>query len=201
MSRIAIILLILTLGITITHAGDRKWPPIKGDKSCREATDGCQVCKFDPSGKLIGCSTPGIACQPGSWNCNALHSGTATAASDKPKANIVGHWRAVSLQGWAVPEQRVVYLEFSKDGLMRASAGCNSMGGKYTIKGAKVTLSDFTSTLKLCHGEVMTAESKLKDALISEFTISVKGEELKLLDTNGKERGLFRKGRKSSTGE
>ena len=116
MSRIAIILLILTLGITITHAGDRKWPPIKGDKSCREATDGCQVCKFDPSGKLIGCSTPGIACQPGSWNCNVPHSGTATAASDKPKANIVGHWRAVSLQGWAVPEQRVVYLEFSKDG-------------------------------------------------------------------------------------
>ena len=201
MSCLATILLILTLGITLANAGDRKWPPIKGDKSCREATDGCQVCKFGSSGKLIGCSTPGIACQPGGWSCSALHSGTATAASDKPKVNIVGYWRAISLQGWPVQDQRVVYLEFSKGGLLRASTGCNSMGGKYTINATKVTLSNFTSTLKLCHGEVMTAESKLKDTLIPEFTISVKGEELRILDTNGKERGLFRRGPKSSTGE
>ncbi len=201
MSCVATILLIVTLSLTLAHAGDRKWPPIKGSLSCREATDGCQVCKFDPSGKLIGCSTPGIACQPRGSSCKTLRSGNATAVSDKPNAKIVGHWRAVSLQGWVVPDQHVIYLEFSKDGFIRASAGCNSMGGKYTIRGTKVVLTDFTSTLKLCHVEVMTAESRLKDILVGEFTISLKGEKFKVLDTNGKETGLFRGDPRSSTDE
>ena len=30
---------------------------------CREWTDGCRICLRSPDGR-VGCSTPGIACQP-----------------------------------------------------------------------------------------------------------------------------------------
>ena len=35
---------------------------------CRERTNGCELCIRDASGG-VGCSTPGIACQPERWRC------------------------------------------------------------------------------------------------------------------------------------
>jgi hypothetical protein len=35
---------------------------------CRERTNGCELCARSETGG-IGCSTPGIACQPEHWRC------------------------------------------------------------------------------------------------------------------------------------
>ena len=56
-------------------AGDVLWPPIGDRKKCNVATDGCQICKLDVVGDLIGCSTPGIACQPKQWTCSQRRDG------------------------------------------------------------------------------------------------------------------------------
>lgn len=38
-------------------------------KTCREATNGCQVCVVGVVSGVVHCSLPGIACQPKSWSC------------------------------------------------------------------------------------------------------------------------------------
>jgi hypothetical protein len=38
------------------------------DPSCRERTNGCEICVAAEAGRL-SCSLPGIACQPGGWRC------------------------------------------------------------------------------------------------------------------------------------
>ena len=172
-------------------------PPIKEDSSCRGANAGGQFCKFESTARLIGYSTPGIAYQPTNWSCKRPRRGGATVVSGKPKRSIVGSWRAIKLQGWTVPEKRVVYLEFGKNGFMRASAGCNSIGGQYAIKNGKITLSNVTSTLMLCHGQAMKAESKLKDTIFGKRTFWATDDELLILDAGDKRVGLFRRDRRS----
>ena len=41
---------------------------------CREASNGCQVCRIEADGRTA-CSLPGIACQPGGWRCIKPHAG------------------------------------------------------------------------------------------------------------------------------
>jgi hypothetical protein len=38
------------------------------DPLCRERTNGCELCARTETGG-VGCSTPGIACQPEHWRC------------------------------------------------------------------------------------------------------------------------------------
>ncbi len=40
----------------------------KLDADCREATNGCEVCRIEAGGRSQ-CSFPGIACQPSGWRC------------------------------------------------------------------------------------------------------------------------------------
>ena len=48
---------------------------------CREATNGCEVCRIDAGGRS-SCSLPGIACQPSSWRCIKVQA----APSDSPRS-------------------------------------------------------------------------------------------------------------------
>jgi len=47
---------------------------------CRERTNGCEMCIRDASGG-VGCSTPGIACQPQRWRCVTDAEGQAERPS------------------------------------------------------------------------------------------------------------------------
>ena len=50
------------------------------DQACREWTNGCAVCRRQGDGS-IGCSLPGIACQPVAITCQApVASGAASRA-------------------------------------------------------------------------------------------------------------------------
>lgn len=41
---------------------------VRANPRCRSAGNGCQVCAVT-AGRIVGCSTPGIACQPSVWQC------------------------------------------------------------------------------------------------------------------------------------
>lgn len=38
-------------------------------ETCREATNGCQICVVLAPSRVVHCSLPGIACQPKAWTC------------------------------------------------------------------------------------------------------------------------------------
>jgi hypothetical protein len=74
-------LLALALSLTlpaITTTADGQASPVPSDVSvlaygaahpeCLEWTDGCRICLRSPDGR-VGCSTPGIACQPKEIEC------------------------------------------------------------------------------------------------------------------------------------
>ncbi len=54
-------------------------------KQCREASNGCAVCRYDTEGQPR-CSLPGIACQPAPWRCIK----PVTEGGDSPTATEPG---------------------------------------------------------------------------------------------------------------
>ena len=81
---IGLLLLLLPIGSASCFAADDTWPPLKNRAFCVEATNGCQVCTFGLLGRLIGCSLPGIACQPDKkWKCTKARFGSNGSGSSR----------------------------------------------------------------------------------------------------------------------
>ena len=63
-------------------------PPHEIRPGCLSATDGCRVCRIGESGDFVGCSFPGIARLPVTWQCNEPRSVLAPKA-DAPSVDAV----------------------------------------------------------------------------------------------------------------
>lgn len=87
------------------------------------------------------------------------------AKTDAPKSKQTD----ITSIGWRLAENQVAgvkpvrgkekFLRFKNDGSFGASAGCNSIGGKFKISGSKITFSDVISTRMAC--DDMTDEQRL----------------------------------------
>ena len=69
-------------------------------------------------------------------------------------------WVLDSLNGAAPVPDATITAEFTKDGQVGGSAGCNSYSGPYTMSGSKIEFPQpMASMMMACEGPVMDQES------------------------------------------
>lgn len=86
---------------------------------------------------------------------------------DEPTAPVLAgtSWRFVEVLGVAPPATVEATLEFSADGAVTGSSGCNRFIGRYFSAGTDLSFSDLGSTKMTCKPEVMTVETDVQTAL------------------------------------
>ncbi len=111
---------------------------------------------------------------------NAGDAGTGTDTSDAPiDQAIIGVWGDPNGEGEAS-------LEFTEDGKVSGTDGCNRLTGGWEAKGDKVTLGPLASTKMFCEG-VDTWLSGVETVTISQ------GQTLVVADTSGTEIGTLKR--------
>lgn len=85
----------------------------------------------------------------------------------------------------ALPDSEVT-AEFSADGQVGGSGGCNRYFAGYTVDGSGLTISQAGSTMMACEPvEVMTQEAEFLAALASVASWQIEGEQLRLVNAGG----------------
>ncbi|SMX79391.1 Heat shock protein HslJ [Brevibacterium antiquum] len=79
---------------------------------------------------------------------------------------------------WTSPEAGDPFLEFSEDGQVKGSDGCNRIQTAWEVDGDKVLITSFTTTQKACAG-VDPWLSKASSA-------TIEGDVMKIADSSGK---------------
>ena len=89
--------------------------------------------------------------------------------------NLTGQiWMLSELKGAPLAAGTIVSAQFSTDGRLAGSSGCNRYSGSYTVSGAELSISTpLESTTMMCAEDIMTQESAYLQALgeVKSFTI------------------------------
>ena len=111
-------------------------------------------------------------------------SAPASSPGDVHDADLVGDWRPVAFEGETTP-----HLEFSRDGGVEVSDGCNVSSGLWDVgpRGDLVTTVDGQSEIG-CDGVPVIVW------LMDTAAVDLEGDELVLLDDAGAELGRLTRG-------
>jgi heat shock protein HslJ len=100
---------------------------------------------------LVGLAMLGVVALAGSACASESHSGGPTSTptdvaepQDALAADVVGTW--------GEDTTGTPHLEFTADGQVRGSDGCNGIFTSYAVDGHRIELAQFASTLKACPG-------------------------------------------------
>ena len=86
-----------------------------------------------------------------------------------------------------------VSAQFTSDGEVSGSAGCNRYAGAYTVSGSNITISSpLASTLMMCEPDVMAQETIYLITLGEARTFTVKGDKLTLFGADGKTLAVYK---------
>lgn len=97
-------------------------------------------------------------------------------------------WVAASLNGSPLVETTVISAEFTEDGKISGTAGCNSYSGTYTTSGSEIEIKQpMASTMMACPEPVMKQETDYFQALAAAKSFKIKASQLTLEDANGTE--------------
>lgn len=100
------------------------------------------------------------------------------ATPPEPGAGLAGSkWTFTAIDG-AAPKSDRARLEFLPDRIS-ASAGCNGLGGEYTIKDGRLMTGPFMSTMMYCDG-LMEQERALSQLLEAKPSHTLTGNRLVL---------------------
>lgn len=100
-------------------------------------------------------------------------------------------WILTQLGGNPPLADVTVTLEFT-DGQLGGTDGCNSFGGGYQASGETLTVSkELVSTLMACEDAIMQQASAYTAMLIQTATFKIDGEQLVLMDADGKTLATF----------
>jgi len=95
-------------------------------------------------------------------------------------------WALTELMGQAPMAGTGISAEFTADGKVSGSAGCNRYSGTYTVSGGNITFSSpMASTMMMCEQGVMDQESAYLKALGEAKTFAVKGDQLTISGGDG----------------
>jgi heat shock protein HslJ len=95
-------------------------------------------------------------------------------------------WALTELMGKPPMDSTGISAEFTADGKVSGSAGCNRYSGTYTVSGGNITFSSpMASTMMMCDQGVMDQESAYLKALGEAKTFSVQGDQLTLSGGDG----------------
>ena len=90
-------------------------------------------------------------------------------------------WALTELMGKAPGAGTGISAEFSTDGKVSGSAGCNRYSGTYTVSGSSITISSsIASTMMMCDEAIMEQENAYLKALPEAKTYEIKGDQLTL---------------------
>lgn len=94
-------------------------------------------------------------------------------------------WGLSALMGEPPMAGTMLTAEFTSNGKVSGSAGCNQYAGTYTVSGDTITIaSPLASTMMACEQEVMDQESAYLKALGEAKTYAVSKDELTLTDAD-----------------
>ena len=124
---------------------------------------------------VLGLVLPLAACGTGSepsepTSAEPTDSKSSTDSADAEALDPAGKWTS--------PEAGDPFLEFTDDGQVKGSDGCNAIQTMWEVDGDKVLITSFTTTQKACAG-VDPWLSKASSA-------TVEGNVMKVADSSGK---------------
>ena len=93
-------------------------------------------------------------------------------------------WALTELNGAPLPAGVGISAQFTSDGKVSGSAGCNRYTGTYTLSGNSITFSSMATTMMMCDESVMAQESAYLSALGEAKTYTVKGDQLTLVGSD-----------------
>lgn len=124
---------------------------------------------------VLGLVLPLAACGTGSEPSEPSSSAPAESKSPTDSADA----EALDPAGkWTSPEAGDPFLEFTEDGQVKGSDGCNAIQTSWEVDGSKVLITSFTTTQKACAG-VDPWLSKASSA-------TIEGNVMKVADASGK---------------
>ncbi len=117
----------------------------------------------------------------------------APTADEGANALIGVIWNLTTLNGNELPADMSITAEFSNDGAVGGSSGCNRYTAGYTTEGSSITFatSPAASTLMACPEPVMALETEYMEALAAAATYEVTADTLTLFDANGSPVAVF----------
>ena len=90
-------------------------------------------------------------------------------------------WALTELKGMTPAADTGISAQFSPDGKISGSAGCNRYSGTYTVSGSSITISSsIASTMMMCDDAIMEQENAYLKALPEAKTYEIKGDQLTL---------------------
>jgi heat shock protein HslJ len=120
----------------------------------------------------------------------------ACSSLTEPEADAVNladpAWILTELSGENPLPGTTIFLEFSEDGSVNGSDGCNNMGRTYTVDGDSISFSAMgPTTLMACPEPVMAQTTAFQQALDDTESFSISGDTLTLLDADGDAVAIF----------
>jgi heat shock protein HslJ len=115
------------------------------------------------------------------------------AAQPGSGGDLIGKvWSLSELAGKSLVTGSGITAQFSSDGKVSGSAGCNRYSGSYTVSGNTITFpAPLASTMMMCDTAVMDQETAYLNALSQAQTYSVKTDQLTFFDSAGSTLGVY----------
>lgn len=126
--------------------------------------------------------------------CSSTDSGdgAATSTPSEASAQLAGtSWVLESMGDQQAADDTSATLQFSEDGEVSGSGGCNNYSGEFTTDGETLKVGELAVTLMACEGPVGDQESAFHNALAQARHFTVDEDTLMLSDEDGRELLVF----------
>lgn len=117
-----------------------------------------------------------------------------TTAAGSTENSLTGTvWNLISLNGQLLVPTTSITAEFSEDGKVSGSSGCNNYTANYEIDGSDISIntSPAAMTLMACPEPIMAQESAYLETLGTATTYEVNADTLTLFDATGEPVAIF----------
>jgi heat shock protein HslJ len=119
-------------------------------------------------------------------------AGCASSGSQSGGALTGKVWALTELMGKPPVTGTGISAQFTADGKVSGSAGCNRYNGTYTVSGSNITFSSpMATTMMMCEQAAMDQESAYLKALGEAKTFAVKGDQLTLSGGDGAKLAVY----------
>ena len=117
-----------------------------------------------------------------------------TSSGSQQGGDLTGKvWALTELMGKPPMAGTGISAEFTADGKVAGSAGCNRYSGTYTVSGGNITFStQMAMTMMMCEQAVMDQESAYMQALGEAKTFAVNGDQLTLTGGDGTQLAVYK---------
>ena len=132
-------------------------------------------------------SVPPTAAPPTAIPPTAVPPTAVPTATSHPASGLIGpEWELFYLDGDEQLISPEPYAEFDQNWKMAGNGGCNTFTADYIVQGSMLTITNLTSSKRLCDQPVMDQENAFFDTLkqVQSFSITNNGRELDMFRNN-----------------